>query len=84
MFMRVVAPLNIDKSQGFSIILNWSTILDIMYGKIIPLPLYTQIKEGKMARFGFCTASSLIWGGGKFGGDFVQDCSLLRSGVTSS
>ena len=64
MCMRVVAPLNIAKSQGFSIILNWSTILDIMYGKIIPLPLYTQIKEGKMARFGFCTASSLIWGGG--------------------
>ena len=82
MFMRVVAPLNIAKSQGFSIILNWSIILDIMYGKIIPLPLYTQIKEGEMARFGFCAASSLIWGGGiSWGGDSVQDCSLLRCGV---
>ena len=24
----------------------------------------TQIKDGKMARVGFCAASSLIWGGG--------------------
>ena len=23
-----------------------------------------QIKDGKMARFGFCATSSLIWGGG--------------------
>ena len=25
-------------------------------------------KDGKMARFGFCAASSLIWGGGGGGG----------------
>ena len=35
MFMRVVASLNIAKSQGFSIILNYSTILDIMYWNVL-------------------------------------------------
>ena len=28
-----------------------------------------DIKDGKMARFGFCAASSLNWGGGGGGGD---------------
>ena len=29
-----------------------------------PPPTPTQIKDAKMASFGFCVASSLIWGGG--------------------
>ena len=46
-----------------------------------PLPPPPQIKDGKMARFGFCAASSLIWGGGGGGWGFavpfyfVRDCS---------
>ena len=32
-------------------------------GKLSPLPS-PDIKDGKMERFSFCTASSLIWGGG--------------------
>ena len=32
-------------------------------GNLYPLPP-PQIKDGKMARFGFCAASSLIWGEG--------------------
>ena len=37
-----------------------------------------QIKVGKMARFGSCAASSLIWGGLGFAvpSYFVQDCVL--------
>ena len=36
----------------------------------------TKIKDGKMARFGFHAASSLIWGGWGFAVLFysVQDC----------
>ena len=47
MFMLVVAPLNIAKSQGFTVILNWSTILHMMYGKnyIPPLPLNPNQEE---------------------------------------
>ena len=46
-----------------------TTILDKIDGKFIPPTsapprLHLQIKERKMARFGFCAASSLIWGGG--------------------
>lgn len=39
-------------------------------------PLPPQIKDGKMASFCFCTASSLIWGGWGFAVPFyfVQDC----------
>ena len=57
--------------------------MDKINGKFVsPSP---QIKDRKMARFGFCAASSLIGGGG--GGEYgfavsfnsVQDCSLLRS-----
>ena len=45
-----------------------------------PTPPPPQIKDGKMARFGFCAVSSLIWEWG-WGGGFavsfysVQDCS---------
>ena len=40
-----------------------------------------QIKDGKLARFGFCAASFLIWGAGEGWGFAVplysvQDCSL--------
>ena len=47
-----------------------TTILDKIDGKFIPPtsalppPPHLQIKDRKMARFGFCAASSLIWGGG--------------------
>ena len=44
-----------------------TTILDKIDGKFIPptsAPPHLQIKDRKMARFGFCAASSLIWGGG--------------------
>ena len=57
--------------------------MDKINGKFVsPSP---QIKDRKMARFGFCAASSLIGGGGGglmgFAVSFnsVQDCSLLRS-----
>ena len=60
--------------------------MDKINGKFVsPSP---QIKDRKMARFGFCAASSLIGGGGGGGGgsmgfavsfNSVQDCSLLRS-----
>ena len=78
MFMRVVAPLNVAKSQGFSIILNWSTILDIMYGKIIPLPS-TPNRGGENGTFGLLHGF-IVDLGGMGGGDSVQDCSLLRIG----
>ena len=37
-----------------------------------------QIKDGKMVRFGFCVASSLLWGEWGFAVPFysVQDCSF--------
>ena len=41
-----------------------TTILDKIDGKFIPPPPHLQIKDRKMARFGFCAASSLIWEGG--------------------
>ena len=44
-----------------------ATILDKINGKPGRPPL-PQIKDGKMARFGFCATSSLIWGEGG-GGD---------------
>ena len=39
-------------------------------------PPQPKTKNGKMARFGFCAASSLIWGGWGFAVPFysVQDC----------
>ena len=44
------------------------TILDKMSGKPRP-PLLPKSRMAKlMARFGFCAASSLIWGGGGGGG----------------
>ena len=60
-----------------------TTILDNKDGKFVPPPPHpppSQIKDGKMARFGFYSASSLSWwggGGGGFAGPFysVQDCS---------
>ena len=47
----------------------------------LPLPPPPQIKDGKMARFGFSAASSLIWGGWGFAVPFyfVQDCSLCTA-----
>ena len=36
-----------------------------------PLFPHTQIKDGKMARVGFCAASSLIWGRGEEGGGLL-------------
>ena len=57
--------------------------MDKINGKFVsPSP---QIKDRKMARFGFCAASSLSGGGGGGSMGFavsfnsVQDCSLLRS-----
>ena len=43
-----------------------TTILDKIDGKFIPPTSapHLQIKDRKVARFGFCAASSLIWGGG--------------------
>ena len=38
------------------------TILDKIDGIFVPPS--PEIKDGKMAHFGFCTASSLLWGGG--------------------
>ena len=45
-----------------------------------------QIKDGKMARFGFCAASSLLWGGWGFAVPFysVQDCLRASTSVTHS
>lgn len=50
-------------------------------GKLSPLPS-PEIKDGKMERFSFCTASSLIWGEGGGGVEgfavpfhSLQDCS---------
>ena len=56
--------------------------MDKINGKFVSPSL--QIKDRKMARFGFCAASSLIGGGGGSMGfavsfNSVQDCSLLRS-----
>ena len=67
-----------------------TTILDTIDGKFVtPLspPPPPQIKDGKMARFGSCAASSLLWGGGGRGGGFavpfysVQDCSFLKNAM---
>ena len=54
----------------------------ILEKKSKPGPPCPQIKDGKMARFGFCTASPLIWRGRRDGGFTVpfysvQDCSSL-------
>ena len=54
-------------------------------GNLYPPPSLPQIKERKMARFGFCAALSVIWGGWGFDVPFysvqdinknVQDCNL--------
>ena len=45
-----------------------------------PLPRLPKIKDGKLVLFGFCAASSLIWGvgeGGGGGGGGVGDGGLL-------
>ena len=39
---------------------SWTKKMENLY----PLPLPPPIKDGKLARFGFCPASSLIWGDG--------------------
>ena len=70
---------NLKNSGGASQTLP---ILDKIDGKFVPPS--PQIKDEKMARIGFCTASSLIWGGGGFGRwgfavpfYSVQDCRLI-------
>ena len=62
-----------------------ATILDKIDGKFIPLPPPPEIKDGKMERFAFCAASSLIWRGWGFAVSFyfVQDCSFLNTGCFS-
>ena len=55
------------------------TVLDKIDGKFVPPslpPPPPSIKDGKLARFGFCAASSLIWGGWGFAVPFysVQEC----------
>ena len=45
-----------------------ATILDKINGKFRP-PFPLEIKDGKMGRYGFCVASSLIWG--KWGGGLL-------------
>ena len=86
MFMRVVASLNIAKSQGFSIILNYSTILEIMYWNVLhihsvmyytPPPLHPN-QGGENGAFWLLHGFILDLGEGW--GDSVQDCSLLRCG----
>ena len=83
MFMRVVAPLNIAKSQGFSIILNWSTILDIMYGKIIPLPS-TPSQGGENGTFGLLHGFIVDLGGMGGGGILFKIVVSFAAGGTSS
>ena len=53
-----------DGGLLFHFILSKIAILDKIDGKFVPPS--THIKDGKMARFGFCAASSLIFflGGG--------------------
>ena len=46
-----------------------------------PPPPPPKIKDGKMARFGFCATSSLIWGGG--GGRRGGDGDLLVHFISS-
>ena len=82
MFMRVVAPLNVAKSQGFSIILNWSTILDIMYGKIIPLPS-TPNRGGENGTFGLLHGF-IVDLGGMGGGILFKIVVSFAAGGTSS
>ena len=65
--------------------------MDKIDGKFVsPSP---QIKDRKMARFGFCAASSLMGGGGGVGAvgmgfavplNSDQDCRLLRSHLGQS
>ena len=62
--------------------------MDKIDGKFVsPFP---QIKDRKMARFGFCAASSLIGVGVGVGMGFAvpinsdQDCRLLRSRLSQS
>ena len=85
MFMRVVAPLNIAKSQGFSIILNWSTILDIMYGKIIPLPPLHPNQGGENGVFWLLHGFILDLGEGWVGGGILfKTVASFAAGGTSS
>ena len=46
--------------------LSFPTILNKIDEKVVPPPS-PKIKDVKMARFGFCAASSLIWGRGGWG-----------------
>ena len=45
-------------------ILSKITILDNIDEKFVPSPPPSKIEDEKMGRFGFCAASSLIWGDG--------------------
>ena len=56
--------------------------MDKIDRKSVPSPSPPQIKDGKVACFGFCAASSLNWGGG--GGErfavlfySVHDCRFI-------
>ena len=64
-----------DGGLLFRFILSKIAILDKIDGKFVPPPS-TQVRDGTMARFGFCAASSLICGGWGFAVPFysVQDC----------
>ena len=61
--------------------LSFPTILNKIDEKVVPPPS-PKIKDVKMARFGFCAASALIWGRGGWGFAVpfysVQDCRLDR------
>ena len=80
---NVISPGQIF-TQCYTQVLESATILDKVDGKFVPPP--PQIKNGKMAPFGFCAASSLIWEGWGFAVSFysVQDCLRASIGVTHS
>ena len=52
-------------------------------GNLKPPSPHPQIKDRKMACFGFCAASSLLWGGWGFAVPFysVQDCSFMAASL---
>jgi len=64
-------------TQCYTQVLERATILDKIGGKFVPPN--PQMKDGKMARFGFCAASSLIWRGWGFAVSFYSVHDSLQS-----
>ena len=75
---NVISPGQIF-TQCYTQVLERATILHKIGAKFVPPA--PQIKDGKMVRFGFCAASSLIWGEWGFALSFYSVHDSLRASI---